>query len=90
MKQQKHSIHRNLTVSFSFLLFLLSLVSRLMRPLMFVTCQEEVGTAACPWYKGPTLMKAFDELRIGGRHPDGPLRIPVLDRYSERGVVSSF
>ena len=26
-------------------------------------------------------------MKIGGRNPNGPLRIPVLDKYSDRGTV---
>ncbi len=25
--------------------------------------------------------------RVGGRDPAGPLRIPVLDKYSDRGLI---
>lgn len=59
---------------------------------------REVSEEKCPWWKPmytagghntstPTLLSTLDALRIGGRNPDGPLRVPCLDRYFERGCV---
>jgi len=39
-----------------------------------------------PWYKGETLVAAFDLLEIPERPKDLPLRIPVQDVYSITGV----
>jgi len=39
-----------------------------------------------PWYTGPTLYEAFDLLKEPPRPIDKPLRIPVQDVYSIRGV----
>lgn len=39
-----------------------------------------------PWYKGPTLYEAFDLLEEPPRPIDKPLRIPIQDVYSIRGV----
>jgi peptide chain release factor subunit 3 len=33
------------------------------------------------------LISTLNSLKVEGRNPDGPLRIPVLDRYFERGTV---
>jgi peptide chain release factor subunit 3 len=41
----------------------------------------------CPWYSGPSLLECLDGLSVGGRDADGPLRIPVLDKYADRGLV---
>jgi len=38
------------------------------------------------WYAGPTLYEAFDMLKEPPRPVDKPLRIPVQDVYSIRGV----
>lgn len=40
-----------------------------------------------PWYKGDTLLGILDKIEIAGRDRDGPLRVPVLDRYQERGTI---
>ncbi len=39
-----------------------------------------------PWYKGPTLLEAFDCFEEPQRPIDKPLRIPIQDVYSIRGV----
>jgi len=39
-----------------------------------------------PWYTGPTLYEAFDMLKEPPRPIDKPLRIPVQDVYTIRGV----
>lgn len=41
-----------------------------------------------PWYKGPTLIQALDECEVPKRDPEGPLRIPILDKMKERGLVA--
>jgi len=59
---------------------------------------NEVSTAKCPWWKEmysggvhnttqPTLLSILDSLTIPNRNADGPLRVPCLDRYFERGCV---
>jgi peptide chain release factor subunit 3 len=42
----------------------------------------------CPWYKGQTLMQILDNLPVETRNPDGPLRIPILDKMKESGVIA--
>jgi len=39
-----------------------------------------------PWYKGPTLFDALDEFTVPPKPIDKPLRIPVQEVYSIRGV----
>ncbi len=39
-----------------------------------------------PWYKGPTVFEALDEFTIPEKPIDKPLRIPVQEVYSIRGV----
>lgn len=41
----------------------------------------------CPWYSGPSLLECLDGLSVGGRDAEGPLRIPVLDKYNDRGII---
>jgi peptide chain release factor subunit 3 len=42
----------------------------------------------CSWYKGPTLMEILDNLPIETRDSNGPLRIPILDKMKEGGVIA--
>jgi len=39
-----------------------------------------------PWYKGPTILEALDEFEMPPKPVDKPLRIPVQEVYSIRGV----
>ena len=50
--------------------------------------QDSSANAKFPWYTGKPLITVLDELVIGGRNPDAPLRIPVLDKFTDRGTVS--
>lgn len=61
--------------------------------------KDEVDPKVCPWWKEscskkenntnmPTLLSLFDSLEISGRNRDGPVVIPVLDRYSDRGTIA--
>ncbi|CEG35157.1 translation elongation factor 1 [Plasmopara halstedii] len=47
-----------------------------------------VDKAKAPWYEGDSLINHMDTLHIGNRNPDGPLRVPILDRYAERGTIA--
>ncbi len=39
-----------------------------------------------PWYKGPTVFEALDEFEVPPKPMDKPLRLPVQEVYSIRGV----
>jgi elongation factor 1-alpha len=39
-----------------------------------------------PWYKGPTLLEALDDFKLPPKPTDKPLRIPVQEVYTIRGV----
>ncbi len=39
-----------------------------------------------PWYKGPTLIEALDMMEVPPKPIDKPLRIPIQEVYSIRGV----
>lgn len=37
------------------------------------------------WYKGPCLMEVLDHIKIAPRDADGPLRMPVVDKFKDAG-----
>lgn len=39
----------------------------------------------CDWYKGDTLFDKFNKVPVPIRNPDGPIRIPVLDKLKDQG-----
>jgi len=42
----------------------------------------------CSWYTGPSLIEILDTVEVPKRDPEGPLRVPVLDKMKERGVIA--
>jgi peptide chain release factor subunit 3 len=61
--------------------------------------KDEVKESECGWWKQmwqsgenntdkPTLMSLLDSLDMQGRVADAPVRIPVLDRYTDRGTIA--
>ena len=61
--------------------------------------KDEVDPSVCSWWKpsytngdnntsAPTLINLLDTLHMKGRDPDAPIRIPVLDRYTDRGTIA--
>lgn len=61
--------------------------------------KDEVDASECSWWKeyystgenntsSPTLISMLDSLEIAGRDPKAPLRVPVLDRYTDRGTIA--
>ncbi|XP_019613646.1 PREDICTED: LOW QUALITY PROTEIN: eukaryotic peptide chain release factor GTP-binding subunit ERF3A-like [Branchiostoma belcheri] len=42
----------------------------------------------CPWYSGPPLIQYLDELQSIDRRVDGPIRVPITDRYKDMGTVA--
>lgn len=41
-----------------------------------------------PWYTGPTLLECLDSVELPKKDPQGPLRVPVIDKMKDRGVVA--
>lgn len=39
-----------------------------------------------PWYKGPTLLEALDNINPPARPTDKPLRLPLQDVYKIGGI----
>ncbi|KAL6071808.1 G1 to S phase transition 2 [Balamuthia mandrillaris] len=52
-----------------------------------INLKEPIPSGLCPWYQGPPLLEVLSNLRQPPRKADGPLRIPVLDKYKEAGKL---
>ena len=46
----------------------------------------EKSTSTMPWYKGPCLIEAFDNINPPKRPADKPLRVPLQDVYKIGGI----
>lgn len=50
--------------------------------------KEPVSKEECPWYSGPTLLVALDSLPVEKRNASGPVRMPVLDKMKDQGMIA--
>ncbi|XP_014663209.1 PREDICTED: eukaryotic peptide chain release factor GTP-binding subunit ERF3A-like [Priapulus caudatus] len=41
----------------------------------------------CSWYRGPCLIEYIDSLPSMSRQQEGPVRMPIVDRYRDMGTV---
>ena len=41
----------------------------------------------CKWYNGPSLCEVLDSIPLENGDPNGPIRIPILDKMRDRGVM---
>jgi len=48
-----------------------------------INITSRVDKAVCPWYNGPSLFEAFDELPIPKRNPEAAIRIPIIDKMKD-------
>jgi peptide chain release factor subunit 3 len=46
-----------------------------------------VNKNVCNWYNGPALIDILDGLELPKRDPTGPIRVPILDKMKDRGIV---
>lgn len=46
-----------------------------------------VEKKVCNWYNGPALLDILDGLELPPRDANAPLRIPILDKMKDRGIV---
>ena len=60
--------------------------------------KDEVDPAVCPWWKkcwqsgenntkAPSLISLLDSLEMSGRDATAPVRVPILNRYTDRGTI---
>lgn len=49
--------------------------------------KDPVDKKVCNWYNGPTFLELLDDMELPKRDPIGPIRIPILDKMRDQGVV---
>merc|ERR1719378_843897 len=55
-----------------------------------INIKERFDEGVCDWYKGPSLLEAFDKLKKVKRDKKSALRIPVMDRYKDMGCIMAI
>ncbi|XP_042399003.1 eukaryotic peptide chain release factor GTP-binding subunit ERF3A-like [Zingiber officinale] len=41
----------------------------------------------CDWWSGPCLFEVLDSIEVPPRDPNGPVRMPIIDKYKDMGTV---
>lgn len=53
-----------------------------------INIKTRLDSSLAPWFKGESLIGTLDSLPPLNRNETGPLRIPILDKYKDKGVVA--
>ena len=53
-----------------------------------INVKDKLDSSICNWYSGESLIGTLDALPPLQRNETGPLRIPLLDKYKDMGVVA--
>ncbi|KAI3797654.1 hypothetical protein L1987_32915 [Smallanthus sonchifolius] len=49
--------------------------------------QTRMDKKVCPWWNGQCLFEALDALEVPPRDPNGPFRMPIIDKFKDMGTV---
>ncbi|XP_039127275.1 eukaryotic peptide chain release factor GTP-binding subunit ERF3A [Dioscorea cayenensis subsp. rotundata] len=49
--------------------------------------KTRVEKKTCGWWDGPCLFEVLDSIQVPLRDPNGPLRMPIIDKYKDMGTV---
>ncbi|KAK7358162.1 hypothetical protein VNO77_00085 [Canavalia gladiata] len=49
--------------------------------------KTKVDKSTCPWWNGPCLFEALDAVEVPQRDPNGPFRMPIIDKFKDMGTV---
>lgn len=51
--------------------------------------KDRVNAKQCKWYSGPSLLETLDNMQAIERKINGPLRIPIGEKYGDMGTIIS-
>ncbi|THU57830.1 hypothetical protein C4D60_Mb03t07700 [Musa balbisiana] len=49
--------------------------------------KTRVEKSICGWWDGPCLFEVFNSVEVPPRDPNGPFRLPIIDKYKDMGIV---
>ncbi|XP_023645410.1 eukaryotic peptide chain release factor GTP-binding subunit ERF3A isoform X4 [Capsella rubella] len=55
--------------------------------LMGINMDTRMGQDVCPWWSGPSFFEVLDSIEIPPRDPNGPFRMPIIDKFRDMGTV---
>lgn len=53
-----------------------------------INVDKRLEAGVADWYDGPCLLELFESVKVPGRDPYAPLRVPIIDRFNDRGTVA--
>ncbi|KAM7525245.1 hypothetical protein LguiA_015147 [Lonicera macranthoides] len=55
--------------------------------LMGANMKTRIDKSVCPWWSGPCLFEALDAVELPPRDPNGPFRMPIIDKFKDMGTT---
>uniref|UniRef100_A0A1J3J7G9 Eukaryotic peptide chain release factor GTP-binding subunit n=1 Tax=Noccaea caerulescens TaxID=107243 RepID=A0A1J3J7G9_NOCCA len=55
--------------------------------LMGINMDKRMGQIVCPWWSGPSFFEVLDSIEGPQRDPNGPFRMPIIDKFKDMGTV---
>ncbi|KAL8150687.1 hypothetical protein V2J09_020495 [Rumex salicifolius] len=52
-----------------------------------INMKTRMSKNVCPWWDGPCLFDVLDSIEIPPRDPNGPFRMPIIDKFKDMGTV---
>lgn len=48
-----------------------------------INLTKRMDKGMCPWYDGPSLMELLDNIKLQLGDPQGPIRMPIIDKFKD-------
>ncbi|CAN1266797.1 Eukaryotic peptide chain release factor GTP-binding subunit ERF3A [Linum perenne] len=55
--------------------------------LLGANMKTRMEKSICTWWDGPCLFEALDRIEVPLRDPNGPFRMPIIDKFKDMGTV---
>ncbi|CAH2037057.1 unnamed protein product [Thlaspi arvense] len=55
--------------------------------LMGINMNKRIDQNVCPWFSGPSFFEVLDSIEVPPRDPNGPFRMPIIDKFKDMGTV---
>ncbi|KAL3702206.1 hypothetical protein R1sor_020228 [Riccia sorocarpa] len=55
--------------------------------LLGLNMKDRMDKKFCSWWDGPSLFEALDAVELPPRDPNGPFRMPLIDKFKDMGTV---
>ncbi|KAL3512201.1 hypothetical protein ACH5RR_024918 [Cinchona calisaya] len=55
--------------------------------LLGTNMKTRLEKSVCSWWNGPCLFEALDAVDVPARDPNGPFRMPIIDKFKDMGTV---